>query len=308
MAGHSRAAEDPPEIAEIKKVYQDCQSIKKADEGTKSVIFADYGRLEDGWPAVWRLQMPKSGFAYSHLELYRDGDTIRLADRFHTSPSGDWSKTHEYCFRADGTLAWLFAELRTFLGDARVEDRLYYDPTGTQVRALRYAFDLKTGKRLDENTANFMDKETTIYLTVKAIGDDIGHELLAKKPKKAQAVFAEADWRRLIEQPIVIGGDPDFPDLDACGSSGEVVGLDPRGDGFLSVRSRPNGKEIDRLFNDQYVYICADSGNWMGIVYPESGQDPGECSVSTPWSTRKPYTGPCRYGWVFSKYIKLIAG
>lgn len=128
--------------------------------------------------------------------------------------------------------------------------------------------------------------------------------LEASKKCSKQTAGDSVNWRRFIEHPIVVGGDPDF---DACGSSGEIVGLDPSGDGFLSVRSRPNGKEIDRLFNGQFVYVCQDSGSWMGIVYPEPGQDTGECYVSTPWNTRMPYTGPCRYGWVFSKYVGVIA-
>ena len=86
------------------------------------------------------------------------------------------------------------------------------------------------------------------------------------------------------------------------------MGLDPSGDGFLAVRSRPDGKEIDRLFNGQFVYVCEDSGRWFGIVYPEAGQDIEQCYVSTPWETRMPYTGPCRYGWVFSNYVRMTAG
>jgi hypothetical protein len=52
-----------------------------------------------------------------------------------------------------------------------------------------------------------------------------------------------------IDAAIMIGGEED---LDACSSTGEVTGLDPSGDGFLSVRSGPGGRpyrEIDRLFN-----------------------------------------------------------
>ena len=63
--------------------------------------------------------------------------------------------------------------------------------------------------------------------------------------------------RRSTELPVIIGGDPGY---DACGGAGEIIGLDPRRDGFLSVRARPNGREIDRIFNGQFVYICSDKG------------------------------------------------
>jgi hypothetical protein len=107
-----------------------------------------------------------------------------------------------------------------------------------------------------------------------------------------------------IDAPIVIGGNADF---DACGSTGQVVGLNPRGDGFLSVQSGPGGRpyrEIDRVFNGNQVYICGEVGPWLAVVYP-AGRD---CGVGTPWPIRQPYTGPCRYGWIHSRYVRVIAG
>jgi len=114
-----------------------------------------------------------------------------------------------------------------------------------------------------------------------------------------------AQQKGKIDVPIMLGGDPDF---DACGSSGIIVGLDPKGDGFLSVQSGPGGKpyrEIDRLYNGNPVYICGEKGKWLAIVYPADGRN---CGVSTPWAARLPYTGPCRYGWVHSRYVRLTAG
>jgi hypothetical protein len=107
-----------------------------------------------------------------------------------------------------------------------------------------------------------------------------------------------------IDAPVVIGGNANY---DACASTGQVVGLNPRGDGFLSVRSGPGGRpyrEIDRLFNGNQVYICGETGPWLAVVYP-AGRD---CGVSTPWPVRQPYTGPCRYGWIHSRYVRVIAG
>ena len=112
-----------------------------------------------------------------------------------------------------------------------------------------------------------------------------------------------AQQRERIDAPIKIGGDSKF---DACESTGQVVGLNPRGDGFLSVQCGPGGRpfrEIDRLFNSNQVYICGEVGPWLAVVYP-AGRD---CGVSTPWVIRQPYTGPCRYGWVHSRYIRGVA-
>lgn len=105
--------------------------------------------------------------------------------------------------------------------------------------------------------------------------------------------------------PILIGGDPDF---EACARYGQVVGLNPAGDGFLAVRNGPAAREVDRLYNGQEVYICDDVGTWYAIVYAASNQDLGTCNVNKPWHYRMPYTGPCRYGWVSSQYIKVVAG
>ena len=99
-------------------------------------------------------------------------------------------------------------------------------------------------------------------------------------------------------------------DGDAC-ANGEIVGLDPKGDGFLSVRSGPGGRpyrEIDRLFNGNQIYICGQSGAWYSVVYTADRSIGRECGVSTSWSTQQPYTRPCRYGWVHSRYVKGVAG
>lgn len=46
---------------------------------------------------------------------------------------------------------------------------------------------------------------------------------------------------------------------------GTVYGLDPHGDGFLSVRRKPNSKEIGRLYNGNRVEILGRSGKWYKI-------------------------------------------
>jgi hypothetical protein len=64
---------------------------------------------------------------------------------------------------------------------------------------------------------------------------------------------AQLATRSPIDVPIYAGGKPD---ADACQSTGDIIGLSPRGDGFLSVRSGPGDRsfrEIDRLRNGQHV-------------------------------------------------------
>ena len=104
-----------------------------------------------------------------------------------------------------------------------------------------------------------------------------------------------------VDVPIVVGGTG--TEYKACDEDGDVAGLDPHGDGFLSVRSGPGGKafhEIDRVYNGMHLKICDGSGPWLGVVYSSSGE---HCNVEHDGPVRLPYTGPCRYGWVFSRYV-----
>ncbi|HEY9038765.1 MAG TPA: SH3 domain-containing protein [Roseovarius sp.] len=78
-------------------------------------------------------------------------------------------------------------------------------------------------------------------------------------------------------------------DDQAAGCLGaEVMGLNPKGDGFLSVRSGPgaNYRKIDELYNGDTVRPCASEGAWWGIYY---GQ-------------------PRRTGWVHGNWLGNWAG
>ena len=102
----------------------------------------------------------------------------------------------------------------------------------------------------------------------------------------------------------MVGGEPEF---DACGGYGEVRGLDPKGDGFLAVRSGPGGgyRLVDRLHNGDPVYFCGEKGQWIAVVY---GKDMSQCGVGSPIPERQAYRGPCRSGWAHRKWLVLLAG
>jgi hypothetical protein len=103
--------------------------------------------------------------------------------------------------------------------------------------------------------------------------------------------------------PVVIEATPGSG--AACGK-GVVFDLDPHGDGFLAVKSGPGLQflRIDKLYNGEEVYLCAQSGPWYGIVYTREAQD---CNVDRAWPLSEPYTGPCRHGWAHGRWIKAIA-
>jgi hypothetical protein len=75
---------------------------------------------------------------------------------------------------------------------------------------------------------------------------------------------------------------------------------------FLSVRTAPKAgaKELDRLKPGAKVELCEARKGFWGIVY---GGEPGTC---VPEIVKKAYsyTGPCRSGWVASKFVESVAG
>jgi hypothetical protein len=74
-----------------------------------------------------------------------------------------------------------------------------------------------------------------------------------------------------------------------CLFNSRVIGLDPNGDNFLSVRRRPNGPsglayEIDQLFTNDRVCVVSANGRWLNDRYQRSGR--------------------ILLGWVFDRYVK----
>ncbi len=53
---------------------------------------------------------------------------------------------------------------------------------------------------------------------------------------------------------------------------GTVYGLDPYGDGFLSIRKKPNSTEMGKLYNGDKVEILGKSGKWYKIKDPRTGR------------------------------------
>jgi hypothetical protein len=103
----------------------------------------------------------------------------------------------------------------------------------------------------------------------------------------------------------MIGGETD---LDACGSMGVVVGLNPQGDNFLAVRAGPGTHYamMDRIGNRQQLALCDANGQWWGVVY---SREPGQhCGIGSPQAERKAYAGPCSTGWVHRRHVRVEAG
>ena len=119
----------------------------------------------------------------------------------------------------------------------------------------------------------------------------------------AISAWASAHGNRV---PAMIGPDPS---LDACSGLDTVSGLRS---GRLRVRSGPGLRyaTLDSLPNGQSVYACNSRGEWTEIVYKPGARAPEapECGVASPAPTAQPYDGPCKFGWVRSAWLTVVAG
>ena len=116
--------------------------------------------------------------------------------------------------------------------------------------------------------------------------------------------------------PVMVTAIPDGFDesgkqifTDSCSSTGTVQGLDKSHDGFLSVRSGPGAQypERSRVRNGQILIICNNKSNrpWL-IIIVEIGSI-AKCFPRNIPAASKPYSGPCRSGWVNEKYVGNFA-
>ena len=103
-----------------------------------------------------------------------------------------------------------------------------------------------------------------------------------------------------LDVDIIERADADF---DTC-SLGQVTGLKVNGDGFLAVRSGPSSKfkKTDELYNGDKVWLFEERNGWYGVVY---GVEELNCS---PISKSRPLRKKGKKGWIFGKWVKVIAG
>lgn len=91
--------------------------------------------------------------------------------------------------------------------------------------------------------------------------------------------------------------------LDTC-AFGQIAGLKADGDGFLAVRKGPgtNYEKIDELVNGDKLWLFEENNGWYGIVY---GVKELSCS---PVENDRPVQTKGKKGWVFGKWVDILAG
>ena len=122
--------------------------------------------------------------------------------------------------------------------------------------------------------------------------------MLALSFALALPAAAAPDFRLNLAVSIGLNGN----ELDACLKRGRVKPLKFRdGTTFLSVRAGPTVKarEVGRLREGDFVYICEHYDNWNGVVVHPSRRA-GECGVTRPSPRVRDYDGSCLSGWASS--------
>jgi len=118
----------------------------------------------------------------------------------------------------------------------------------------------------------------------------------------------EDDYSGPIPLPIKIGGDG--PEMDACGTYAQVVDFDASGEDIPYVHDAPSAatKARDKLSSGQGVKVCETQNDFSGIVYAGENQSNADCNTDSPLAAEQNYTGPCRSGWVDSRFLQMTAG
>jgi hypothetical protein len=159
-------ADNDPTTAPIPAVYKECRA---AGNGPSRSAYAVYTDGDFTKAPRWMRRKPAKATVVETLTVHRAAGKLRLATLGRASPSGDWSQRFEYCYRADGSLAFVLGVLRTFQGRVRVVDRFYYDRSGKRLRKDRRIFDLGSGKRLAPGARSFNDVKPVILKTTRAV-------------------------------------------------------------------------------------------------------------------------------------------
>jgi len=109
--------------------------------------------------------------AYDIAYNWRSGGKLIASNFTHSSPSGDWVNYVNHCFRADGTVAKVETEYRTFLGDWKVVSTRYFNSAGRQISSSIKYLDLQSGKPKDASDGVMGDAESRAeyYKNVKKL-------------------------------------------------------------------------------------------------------------------------------------------
>lgn len=167
-------------LAEPQSASQFCQAAKK-QTAQKSKIGRVFGFVEKStedsaqaslngnwleFPDLGTLRKMARGSAiYETAEVWTLPSGILFVSMYLTSSSGDWSNFIDYCYRPNGSLAWMESDYRFLPGEGirRIRTRVFSLDGKVSSQDIRFIH-LSTGKPTT-NARLVMDYEDPVYLT-----------------------------------------------------------------------------------------------------------------------------------------------
>ncbi len=118
------------------------------------LVFADVSNAETEQPSKYQKFVSEKALekhrdkseVYSIAYAWKKGGKVVATNFTLSSPSGDWVKYVFSYFRANGTLAKVDIDYRTFYGDFRMVEKIYFDTSGKELSRKSEFCDLKTNK------------------------------------------------------------------------------------------------------------------------------------------------------------------
>ncbi|HUF04713.1 MAG TPA: hypothetical protein VMM38_11135 [Aridibacter sp.] len=168
------ASADGKTLAEVQAFVKEARDFVEK-QGEPHLIFADVSDYNEGAKPVWKKygsmvdfqNAGEEGERYTVAYIWLKEGKVIGVNFTYSSPSGDWAYYAEHVFRADGSVAEIRKELRTFLGDVIVIRTTVYDPAGKELMTTKEFLDLDSQKPVPP-TSNFMDVDVAVY---KKAGD-----------------------------------------------------------------------------------------------------------------------------------------
>ncbi len=139
-----------PEIKKIDAYIKTVDAVRNKLR-KPSLIFADTADVNED-AEKWRSFATEKALekfrdqseVYTIAYNWKSGGKIVASNFTLSSPSGDWVKYNFHYFRADGTLALIESDYRTFMGDFMVVRRRYFNTNGKQIHLSAKVLDLKS--------------------------------------------------------------------------------------------------------------------------------------------------------------------
>lgn len=169
------------QTADVKSIDVYAATIRAftAKRTTPKLVFADVSNAETEQPSKYQKFASEKALekhrdkseVYSIAYAWKKGGKVVATNFTLSSPSGDWVKYNFHVFRADGTLAMVESDYRTFMGDFVVIRKRYFDTAGKEIHKTTKIQDLKTRKpkKAPDGVMGDDPNEVDYYLTTAAL-------------------------------------------------------------------------------------------------------------------------------------------